>query len=515
MRFRKILRNRLKVIVILIFLIVFLAFSLKNRNYKIIVIGVDAGEWAVIYPLVENGSLPNIEELIQKGSYGYLASPYASSPISWTEIATGKTKEKHGVNWFFTENNTRFFDATDIKSKRVWEILSEKNKSVGVYNFYFTYPIREVNGFIVSDRWLYLNESNLIQYSENLAQKYIYPKEIFSEFKNKNLLDNTIEKDFDRMLYLLNKYRPDFFIGATYHIDELEHFLWKYWKPDEFNFTNSSEINKYRSILIDAYQKLDNFLGNLRNLINEQSVIFIVSDHGMTSERPINYHISLNPLFKELNLLNFSYETLSALPGSKIIQPGFVSYFRDDLYTTEFSLLEEKDKDEVLKVLSQIEYEDGFKFFSEINFSENKIKVCINSTILRFHLKKEEQHLEQYVILSLPNKKNFRLEVTEKSGDHSKNGVIIVKGPMIKKNYLIKNASVYDITPTILYLSNIPIPKDMDGKVLTEMIDEIYLILHPIKYTEESSQKQINETFLNRTVEKEMIERLRELGYIV
>ena len=42
--------------------------------------------------------------------------------------------------------------------------------------------------------------------------------------------------------------------------------------------------------------------------------------------------------------------------------------------------------------------------------------------------------------------------------------------------------------PTLLYLMGEPLPADMDGRVLTEIIDENYLQTHPISYSHDSEQ---------------------------
>jgi arylsulfatase A-like enzyme len=48
-------------------------------------------------------------------------------------------------------------------------------------------------------------------------------------------------------------------------------------------------------------------------------------------------------------------------------------------------------------------------------------------------------------------------------------GVLIIKGPDIKKNTQIRGANITDITPTILHIFGIPLPKDVDGRVLREI----------------------------------------------
>lgn len=97
-------------------------FFLSNKNKtlinqskpqrKVLFIGIDAAAWDIITPMVQNGLLPNLDHLMQNGSYGRLGSMLPTlSPVIWTSIATGKVKEKHGINDFFKsrrEENTLY-----------------------------------------------------------------------------------------------------------------------------------------------------------------------------------------------------------------------------------------------------------------------------------------------------------------------------------------------------------------------------------------------------------------------
>jgi hypothetical protein len=124
----------------------------------------------------------------------------------------------------------------------------------------------------------------------------------------------------------------------------------------------------------------------------------------------------------------------------------------------------------------------------------------------------------------LGNKKIGKLkryiQVKEISGDHTLYGILIIKGKGIKKNYRIRNCSVLDITPTILYLLGLPVAKDMDGRVLTEIFTQEYLRKNPITYIESYENLFKAEPFekkaphRERKLEKELLEQLRSLGYI-
>jgi arylsulfatase A-like enzyme len=101
------------------------------------------------------------------------------------------------------------------------------------------------------------------------------------------------------------------------------------------------------------------------------------------------------------------------------------------------------------------------------------------------------------------------------SGRHRMNGILIVKGKEIAKSVKINNAKIWDIAPTILYLMDIPIPSDMDGKVIKEIFDAKYLKQNPIKY-EKKAAKQIaqQEYPYSKQEEEEIKKRLKALGYM-
>ena len=58
------------------------------------------------------------------------------------------------------------------------------------------------------------------------------------------------------------------------------------------------------------------------------------------------------------------------------------------------------------------------------------------------------------------------------SGAHKKDGVFIAYGPDIKEDVQIQGAKIYDIAPTILHMSGLPVPDDMDGRVLEDIFRE-------------------------------------------
>jgi predicted AlkP superfamily phosphohydrolase/phosphomutase/tetratricopeptide (TPR) repeat protein len=67
--------------------------------------------------------------------------------------------------------------------------------------------------------------------------------------------------------------------------------------------------------------------------------------------------------------------------------------------------------------------------------------------------------------------KTIPKEPTGPAIEHSPYGILVMKGPGIKKDELLFGASLLDITPTLLTLFGLPAGEDMDGKVLLQAFE--------------------------------------------
>ncbi|MCS6859229.1 MAG: hypothetical protein NZT92_02775, partial [Abditibacteriales bacterium] len=101
------------------------------------------------------------------------------------------------------------------------------------------------------------------------------------------------------------------------------------------------------------------------------------------------------------------------------------------------------------------------------------------------------------------------------SGDHRMNGILIAHGAPFKKT-LVEGATLCDLAPTVLHLMGLPVPADMDGRVLTEMLNEDYAEREIVFADAEDTAMPGDAD--GRTYDEEdakvMEERLRGLGYM-
>jgi len=73
-----------------------------------------------------------------------------------------------------------------------------------------------------------------------------------------------------------------------------------------------------------------------------------------------------------------------------------------------------------------------------------------------------------------------------------------------------------DITPTVLHALGVPVPSDMDGRVLANIFDEEFITDRPVVYREKKYKRPLAETAEIYDADEETVirDRLKGLGYI-
>jgi predicted AlkP superfamily phosphohydrolase/phosphomutase len=98
------------------------------------------------------------------------------------------------------------------------------------------------------------------------------------------------------------------------------------------------------------------------------------------------------------------------------------------------------------------------------------------------------------------------------TGDHRLEGMIVGVGPAFEVGASPDGACLLDIAPTILHLLGVPVPDDMDGRVLTELLKPE--LRNSMQLQESVSSESIDTGPLNADEEALIQQRLADLGYL-
>ena len=135
-------------------------------NKKVIVIGLDGLEPAIIEHMLERGELPSFDKLRRAGCYSRLKTTYpAQTPVAWSSFATGTNPGGHGIFDFVRrdpqtylpdlalsrfEKPKSMFAAPRVVSNRqgvpVWSVLSGAGIPSVILRCPVTFPPDELKG---------------------------------------------------------------------------------------------------------------------------------------------------------------------------------------------------------------------------------------------------------------------------------------------------------------------------------------------------------------------------------
>ena len=295
---------------------------------RVLLVGVDAGEWDVLGPLLNEGRVPNFARMRDKGSSGKLRSlePLTKSPIIWASIATGKVPQKHGILDFFVKQRARErarektaptvegeAPATSNlwRARPIWQILGGLGRTVGVVGWWTTWPAQPVNGVLVSDyvqydtgtwpkklsRRTYPDSLDSVVERLRVKPENVSWAELFQFVpaidttkvteRQKELVRNlkwiyAADMTFYRVaLELYRKKHPDFFTVYFRGVDEISHMYWDIDLPGSGNqHVNETESAWLKPLIPNYYVFTDRMLGDFLNEAGKNTDVIVCSDHG-------------------------------------------------------------------------------------------------------------------------------------------------------------------------------------------------------------------------------------------
>jgi len=103
----------------------------------------------------------------------------------------------------------------------------------------------------------------------------------------------------------------------------------------------------------------------------------------------------------------------------------------------------------------------------------------------------------------------------EQSGSHRPEGLFIAHGPALAGPGQLAGADMVDLAPTLLHLLGEAVPRDMEGRVLEEILRPECLAAYPVRYRDPGSEPQaVREYPYSPDEARQMEENLRGLGYL-
>ncbi|MFQ5578163.1 MAG: alkaline phosphatase family protein, partial [Anaerolineae bacterium] len=410
----------------------------------------------------------------------------------------------------------------------------------------------------------------LPQLKQELGAYHIYPTETFSQAHPEtffNACDRLLEMRTRAALWLMDRYDWEFLIAVFFDTDRILHQTWHFldpthpWHSGPPGQDNSAPVRRY-------FQRLDESVSRLLEKAGDDTLVIIMSDHGMGAAHNFvvlnNWLLSVGLLQLKQNIptrlkhqmfnagftlknvhrivdrlglaKHAEYKALYSADG--LLKQFFLSFLNVDWSRSKaYSFgrhtgpiyINLKGREPGGIVAPGEEYEAVRREIIALarDFRDPRTGRPIIGQILRREEVYNGPHFDEAPDLTLlPTQEtdiffgladfgdnHIMAPVYCYSGMHRDYGLLIMNGSGVKPG-AIEGAAIVDLAPTILWALGQPIPGDMDGVPLTGHFQPDRLE-HPPTYTgDAATETPLQGPDFTAQEEQEIEDRLRDLGYL-
>ncbi|RLF07704.1 MAG: hypothetical protein DRJ64_02490 [Thermoprotei archaeon] len=284
--------------------------------------------------------------------------------------------------------------------------------------------------------------------------------------------------------YLLTTKEWDIFYMHAHATDHTYHLI-----LNRLDHDPDPEIRqKLAELERKMYISLDKMIGRILSALDEDTIVAIVSDHGACPSEPGYKGISINDILEKAGLLKYSDKENRIIDWSKTkaFQDRSVYIWINLKKRYPDGIVDEKDYEKVRWEVINALY----------SYRDPSTGKCPFAFVLR-----REEAMLLYLSGNLIGDIVFGM-YPNTPGEHgrkiasgeysigSMKGLMILYGPGIKKGYVLERVvNIADLVPTLCYLANLPVPKDCEGAIIYQALEDKDKHLKEIKKLEEKCRK--------------------------
>ncbi len=258
---------------------------------KLAVIGLDCAAPALVFDRYR-GELPNLERLMRQGSWALMRSSHPPITVpAWTCMLSGCDAGQLGIYGFRNRRSYDYgayaiVDSRTIQQDRIWDVLSRAGLQSIVIGVPPTYPVRPLNGAMIS---CFLTPSANSPYAfppelkaeaEAVTGGYVFDAEGFRTDDKAALLERIYQKtgkNFTLARHLARTRPWDFFMMVEMGVDRIHHGFWSFIDPGHRKYRPG---NPFEDAVRKYYQYVDREIGMLLDQFPADTEVVVVSDHG-------------------------------------------------------------------------------------------------------------------------------------------------------------------------------------------------------------------------------------------
>ena len=257
---------------------------------KICVLGLDGAAPEIIFG---DERLVNLRRLMDLGVYGRLESvvPPITVP-AWMCMSTSQDPGSLGVYGLRNRSDPSYtkldlVESSSIEAPAIWDKLASEGKKSIIVGVPPNYPPRRVNGisigcFLTPDTVEndFTDPPGLKAKINELVGEYpvdVKDSDIEERDRLKEEIFSMSRKQWALVRWLLAEQEWDYFHFVDIGLDRMHRTFWKYFDSEHAQFEPG---NPYQDAIPEYYRWLDEQIGAILELLDNDTIVLVVSDRG-------------------------------------------------------------------------------------------------------------------------------------------------------------------------------------------------------------------------------------------
>lgn len=494
----------------------------------VILFGLDGGTFTVLDDLMARGIMPNLQRFCREGVRATMVSTIPPlTPPAWSTLVTGHNPGVHGILGFLQYADAASTSVQIVSSKQmtattIWAMANQQGVRAGSLNFVAHHPAPKIDGWVipgwVSWRWMRTlsHPSGVIDRLKSDVPGFDV-KELAIDFEEENKAISGAALDeygswiglhlarerqwFNAGKYLLDN-DPVGLFGIVFDgVDKLQHLLWPYLDPGLEPEHPDEDFVKTRQLAWTYFRQVDDLLGEAMRLWGDESTIIICSDHGFTKSWEIFY---VNSWLAQQGYLTWAEDLPVMEDGFLQLEGRQYGLKAFDLANTKAYGLTASSNGIYINVQGKrdatgIPPEEYVRLREEIKrrlLTDCKDPETGAPLITRVWTREEAfngPHRENAPDLTIELRDLGFFSVRRTNayhatrpyviGTHHPNGILIARGPGIRRNTEMEPVHLTDVAPTALFSMDLEIPPDLEGRVIEDLFTPEFLALRKPKFS--------------------------------
>ncbi|HKY06134.1 MAG TPA: alkaline phosphatase family protein [Blastocatellia bacterium] len=401
----------------------------------------------------------------------------------------------------------------------------------------------------------------------------LYITEVYSKGKVDNILNQLFEElEYKTKVnrYLMNEYGWDVFATHYWGTDRFQHELW-HLLDESHPFFDRKEHDAHINRIEEYWHAVDSTMGELFDEAGDETTVYLGSDHGfgpikkflcfnvwlinegllvlkrdaMTRFKRGLFRLGLTPdlAYRSAMRLGLAHLRLSVgvTNRSKFFKlANLLMLSLEDVDWTRTVAFSKGNYGQIFINLKGREtrgvVEPGVEYNRVLQEVSEKLRALVDpqtrQPLIGPIWRREDLYTGphsdespdlQFLPSDMSNKPLGTLDLTSNkfitpvygnSGDHRMHGIMLGRGPDLRRGARVEGARIIDYAPTIMHTFGVEVPSDMDGRVLEEIFTEEYMRRNPVRRSDAAYAETEKVGAMTDEESDEIRERLRGWGYL-